>query len=191
MADESSDYNWIAKRLIEDPDDMVGALAYALYKRHKIDYLKSYASRNSGAVPSEEALKAFYISTNTDTFENSLRAQAEVMLNKFLEQVLAGQFIEMQEKLKDSTFVTTSKDVENNLCQQIAMSKELFNSEISKVLSALEARKGWMGWGRDLATNFLVNMLTIIVIGAIAVGVAKIDAISNYLKQAVETSAKP
>jgi len=190
MSDEHGSYNWISKRLIEDPDDVVGALAYALYKRHKIAYIKAYTEEHSGVEPDEAALKSFHISTDTDTFEAGIRAQAEVMLDKFLEQVLAGQFDEMEKALKESAFVSTSKAVESSLRQNIDSSRDLINSEISKVIAVLSERKGVVGWGRDLASNFLVNMLTIIVIGVIAVGVAKMDAISAYVKQTIDDMAK-
>jgi hypothetical protein len=189
MTDEHNSYNWISKRLIEDPNDVVGALAYALYKRQKIAYIKAYTDEHDGVEPDDAALKSFHIATDTDTFEASIRSQAEVMLDKFLDQVLAGQLDEMEKALKESVFVSTSKAVEASLRQNIDSSKDLINSEISKVITLLSDRKGLLGWGRDLATNFLVNMLTVIVIGVIAVGVAKMDAISAYIKQAIENAA--
>jgi hypothetical protein len=112
------------------------------------------------------------------------------LLDEFLERVLAGQLEQMQEELKESTFVTTSNQVEKNVRNDIEQSRQRIESEISKVHDGLSERKGFTGWMRDLATNFFVNMLTIIVIGVIAIGVAKIDAMSAYLKQIIENLAK-
>ena len=33
-------YNWVYKELVQGPDDVVGALAYVLYKQQKIAFIE-------------------------------------------------------------------------------------------------------------------------------------------------------
>ena len=191
MSEEHGNYNWIYKRLAEDPSDMVGALAYVIYKRQKIAYIQAYTKEHGGQEPDGDALKSFHIATDTETAAAGFRAQAEVILDKFLDQVLAGQLEQMQQELQESSLATTSRAVETNVRKDIESSKQLIQSEISKVLDNLTERKGISGWLRDLGTNFLVNLLTVIVIGMAVVGYGAFDTFNTFLKQAIENKGKP
>ncbi|MDX8127881.1 hypothetical protein QLH52_11360 [Methylomonas sp. OY6] len=191
MSEEHGNYNWIYKRLADDPSDMVGALAYVIYKRQKIAYIQAYADEHGGQEPDDDALKSFNIATDTEIAAAGFRAQAEVILDKFLDQVLAGQLEQMQQELQESTLATTSRTVETNVRNDIESSKQLIQSEISKVLGNLTERKGVSGWLRDLGTNFLVNLLTVIVIGMAVVGYGAFDTFNTFLKQAIENKGKP
>lgn len=187
--DQHGDYNWISSRLIKDPDDVVGALAYALYKRHKIAFIQAYKTEHGGTEPDREAFKAFHIATDTDTAEASFRAQAEAMLQNFLDQVLVEKIEKIEQELKESVLIAKSDSVEKNIIRDIDSSKQLIQSEVSKVAATLSERKGFLGWTKDLGANLLVNMLTVIIIGLAVVGLGALDTLNAYLKKAMEDKA--
>lgn len=91
-ADDSS-YNFIYEKLVESEDDINGMIAYSLYKREKIEFIRSFLSKYSRA-PTEEERKSFYLSSNTDARLNAYRIQAGVIAREFLE-------ISLEEKVKE------------------------------------------------------------------------------------------
>lgn len=60
-----SDYNHIYKKLVKGPNDVVGALAYALYKEEKIAYINQFTQEHQRE-PADEDLKAFHRMTNVE-----------------------------------------------------------------------------------------------------------------------------
>ena len=170
---------------------MVGALAYVIYKRQKIAYIEAYAIEHGGTEPDDAALKSFHISTDNEIAIAGFRTQAEVMLDKFLDQLLAGQLEQMLEEVKESTFITKSNSVEENVRTDIEHSKQLIQGEISKVQTTLSERKGFWGWIGALGGSLLVNLLTVIVIGLAVVGFNQLATIKTFLKQTIENSANP
>jgi hypothetical protein len=59
------------------------------------------------------------------------------------------------------------------------------------VLETLSERKSFAGWMADLGNNFMVNVLTVIVIGLAVVGSGALDALSTFLHQSIESKASP
>jgi len=44
---EEAAYNFIYEKLVENSDDINGMIAYALYKRDKIDFIRSFRAKHS------------------------------------------------------------------------------------------------------------------------------------------------
>lgn len=89
-------------KLVEDNDDMIGHIAYSLYKSRKITYIQSFIESNANKRPSESDLESFHKSA--DTMIISLRIEAEQILTNFTQFLLdetvndiAQQLIENQE----------------------------------------------------------------------------------------------
>lgn len=53
-------YNYIYKELVRDSNDVVGHVAYSLYKADKVQFLERFKKENEGKEPSEEDLKPFH-----------------------------------------------------------------------------------------------------------------------------------
>ncbi|MFN9623627.1 MAG: hypothetical protein ACK587_12480 [Cyanobacteriota bacterium] len=90
---EDNSYNFIYEKLVESKDDINGMIAYALYKREKIEFIRSFLSK-CGRAPTEEERKSFFVSSNTDARLNAYRTQAGVIAREFLE-------ISLEEKVKE------------------------------------------------------------------------------------------
>lgn len=54
-------YNYIYSQLVEDRKDIVGHVAYALYKEDKIAFIGRYKEEHGGEEPTEEDLQPFNV----------------------------------------------------------------------------------------------------------------------------------
>ena len=50
-------YNYIYKQLVEDRGDIIGHIAYALYKEDKIEYINKFKEEHNNNEPTEDDLK--------------------------------------------------------------------------------------------------------------------------------------
>ena len=75
-------YNFIYRELVVDENDLIGLIAYGLYKKHKIEFIEAYKSENFGQEPSLDACNAFANSSCTPTQIKQYRDSAETLLQK-------------------------------------------------------------------------------------------------------------
>lgn len=75
-------YNFIFSKLVHDENDLVGLIAYALYKQHKIEFIESFKATHGGIDPDDEDLDSFCLSSCTPSSLNSYRDEAQSLLEK-------------------------------------------------------------------------------------------------------------
>lgn len=75
-------YNFIFSRLVEDKNDLVGLIAYGIYKQHKIEFIQSFKDENDGQEPSEDDYKSFAMASCTDASISQYRKTAEILLQQ-------------------------------------------------------------------------------------------------------------
>lgn len=84
--------NNIYSLLVNDQDDLIGLVAYGLYKRHKIEFIENLPSE----MDKEANMQAFYLSSSTPSQLDKYRNEAErllydIVLNSAQEQVSSAQ----------------------------------------------------------------------------------------------------
>ena len=84
---ERKPYNTVYEKLVQRDDDLIGLIAYALYKQHKRDWLIAYRQRE-GREPSAAELSAYLMSQQLDRTVLMYRERAEAVLNQFGEQII-------------------------------------------------------------------------------------------------------
>lgn len=90
------DKNFIYSKLVRDDDDIIGMVAYGIYKKHKIEFIESIKSAHDRE-PNADEWHAFAISTNTESQRDKYVAQAETMLATFVMNS-AGEQIKNSER---------------------------------------------------------------------------------------------
>lgn len=95
----SRNYNNIYSQLIEDRADIIGHIAYALYKEDKIEYITKFKQENGGVEPTEEDLKPFNTISCTQSSLDKYKFIASCILQTFL----------------DNSLDESKKDVEENM----------------------------------------------------------------------------
>lgn len=83
--------------LVKDEGDMVGHVAYALYKRDKLSFIEAVKAGN-GKEPSEDELSAFIVTSNLALRIDAYRSEAEQALQVFSQAVLDESLIEVQQR---------------------------------------------------------------------------------------------
>lgn len=94
-------YNYIYSQLVEDRADIIGHIAYALYKEDKIEFISKFKDENGGVEPTEEDLKPFNTISSTQGSLDKYKFIASCILQSFLSNSLEE----------------SKKDVEDNMNQ--------------------------------------------------------------------------
>lgn len=89
-------------KIVDDENDIIGLVAYALYKQHKIEFFKKARLDNDGDEPTEEAIKAFIQSSSTDSQIKKYRAEAEGILSDVVINVTREQINQTEREMLDS-----------------------------------------------------------------------------------------
>jgi hypothetical protein len=186
MANDLS-YNWIYKALVNGPNDVHGAVAYVLYKNEKIAYIEHF-TKEKGRQPDGNDLAEFHRMTNLPGRLESYREQADRLLEEFLEAMLAARVQVEQDAFRQSHVSTMIRDTEADIRAHIQSSESVIKAEVSKVQRALDGGKGMTGWFKDLGSNLLVNLLTVVLIGLAVVGSAHLDDGLAVLKSSISSS---
>ena len=86
----NGNYNHIYTELVQDENDILGVLAYSLYKRQKIEYIRALKQK-TGNEPMDVELVPFHDFSNSPSQLESYRNQASQLANNFLEISLQTQ----------------------------------------------------------------------------------------------------
>lgn len=74
-------YNFIYEKLVTTEDDVVGLIAYGIYKKHKIEFITKIKEEQRRE-PSEEECRSFFAASTTNSQLENYRSQAETMLSE-------------------------------------------------------------------------------------------------------------
>lgn len=85
--------------LVESEKDLIGLLAYGLYKRHKIDFLQSFET-DKGRKPTDDGLRPFILAASVDNQLTRYRDDAARLLDEFSEELLTQQANEIRESIR-------------------------------------------------------------------------------------------
>lgn len=124
-------YNDIYDKLVDDDTDIMGVVAYAFYKKHKIEWIQDIHSQ-TGVVPTAADYAAFYKSSCTPVVLNGFRQQAEAALNEFLEPM----YKDLGEKLQD---------LENQFSEKIDILADDYQRNLVAELKEVKTESFWMG----------------------------------------------
>jgi hypothetical protein len=92
-------YNYIFQKLVSDENDLVGIVAYSIYKRQKIQWLEKFKNNNRGAEPTTEQLRVFNDISHTNI--QGYKSQAEGILNDYMQGAVNEFAKEVVQKLND------------------------------------------------------------------------------------------
>ena len=59
-------YNYIFSKLVESDNDLVGLVAYGIYKKHKIEFLLGFKEKHKRE-PDESECEVFFLTSTTET----------------------------------------------------------------------------------------------------------------------------
>lgn len=144
-----SDYNYIYKKLVQSPNDVVGALAYGLYKEEKIAYLTEFKTANNRD-PEDADLLEFHRLTNLQQRIDAYKLQAEGLLQEFLDDVLAEQLLVQEQQLQSELL---SKKVDHLTTLVTTRANDL-RDEVQR------KQKFWVGVRQNIVAGLATTLLT-------------------------------
>lgn len=168
-------YSFAFPNLVSDEDDVLGLLAYAIYKQQKIEYIKNFVDEN-GKDPTDEDLTPFTKLTSLETQIQNYKSLAETRFSIFLDQTIKDHLSEFKAAEKEAreealrvAFEAVSKESHKDVVQQLTPSKlmkfgEMTLSGIVGNLAFLVAIAGILFLGilfkADYPTIFFNNVLS-------------------------------
>lgn len=76
-------YNYIYSQLVKDKNDVVGMLAYSIYKQHKIEFIEDFKKKKKGA-PTDSDIENFIMSSVTPSQLEKYRESANAVLSEIV-----------------------------------------------------------------------------------------------------------
>lgn len=89
-------YNFIYEKLVEAEDDLVGLVAYGIYKRHKIEFITEIKETKMRD-PNDDECASFFVSSTTESQLKKYRNDAEALLSDMVMNA-AGEEIQEYER---------------------------------------------------------------------------------------------
>lgn len=86
---EPSEHNEIFTKLVSGDDDIVGLVAYSIYKQNKIDWMRAFEA-HAGRAPNEQEFAAYIVGENTPRRVSTYRFLAESTVSKSVGQTENG-----------------------------------------------------------------------------------------------------
>lgn len=126
-------YNWIYKELVTNEDDLVGAIAYSLYKRHKIEYINQCVAE-TGEPPTDEQLAEFRRTSSSPTSLESYRHKADMLLSNLLSFATENIANEMQKQNKEvinNELIQLLKPIQDEIAKKKGVGQMIFEAFIS------------------------------------------------------------
>lgn len=121
--------NFIYDKLVRDENDFHGLVAYGLYKRHKIDFIKKIKDETGKDYVPEEDLKSFHLSSNTPSQLEAYMLQAE--------RLLSDTFISMMQDQVEKEVDAIHRDIKNDIKSVLpGWGKTLIISVVSSIIAS-------------------------------------------------------
>lgn len=90
-------YNYIYKELVEGQNDIVGHIAYSLYKADKIKFIEKFKADHRGIDPTEADLKPFHDASCLEGALERYKLTAMSILQQFLDYSLEESTKQIEE----------------------------------------------------------------------------------------------
>lgn len=126
--------------LVQDDTDLVGHVAYALYKRDKIKFCDAELAR-TGQAATSDAVDAFIRACNLDTRVSSYRSEAERLLEQMTEYVL------------EDAIETIKRESQDELLEKLAQGKSWLRAIAENVVGSIVVALIWATIVLVVATN--------------------------------------
>lgn len=135
-------YNEVYEKLVREPGDLVGMIAYALYKDSKRDWILRF-EKDENRRPDEDETFRGYVRAQGDRELDRLRNQAEDLLAEYSGVVLEEAAPRIREQALQTEALTQAKSLH----------------------SQVERNTRWyMGIGANVAGAFLYSVLLVILV---------------------------
>jgi hypothetical protein len=130
-------YCGIYSKLVQNEGDMVGHIAYSLYKAEKVQYIKEQKEAMKVDILPEEVVQEFTAGRDNQTSLDHYRGMAETILQRFI----GGSFDDMSGQVIDEVTDRLTKHMDHSvlplLPEKESALKRFFNGVIQSIGGAI------------------------------------------------------
>lgn len=105
----------IFSKLVQGDGDMVGHIAYSLYKLEKVQYISEYKKENNIDVVPDEIVQGFAVGRESQASIDHYRGMAESLLQDFM----GGSFDDMSEQVISEVTGKLTKHIDDNIAPNL------------------------------------------------------------------------
>ena len=164
----------VFKALIRYEDDVPGAIAYAIYKRSKIEWRAGFAALHDGAEPDAEDEAEFTAFCMLPENLIGLRQRGEQIAAEFLAKSLEEKMVQVAEDVTQS-----------ELSARLVLLQAGITAGFQGIERKLDEKKTLRAWGRDIVTAFIAGLGVILAVGLLFNGYVRFAAINAAAEKAV------
>jgi hypothetical protein len=107
-------YNFIYKKLVESEDDLVGLVAYGIYKQHKIAFINDFKENNKRE-PNDSEFEVFFLVSTTLDQLRKYRDQAETLVSELVSNTILEEIQSFENDMLNKYEEKIEKAVKNNV----------------------------------------------------------------------------
>lgn len=96
-------------KLVTSDTDFVGMVAYTIYKNEKLDWIEQFKAQSSNREPTEDELKQFNLTTDSDLRIQQYRQMAEMSVNNFVGATIVDELTQYQARIRDDAIVKAAQ----------------------------------------------------------------------------------
>lgn len=96
----SKKFNHIYEKLVDDKNDIIGHIAYSIYKQDKIDYITS--KKDEGCEIKNNVLKPFHEISSSESSIESYKIKTEIVMQAFFENTISEIYSDIEEETKEN-----------------------------------------------------------------------------------------
>lgn len=96
-------------KLVRNDDDLVGMIAYTIYKKEKLNWIEQYKVKTNNEPDYATVQSQFNIDTDSDSKIQGYHRRAENTLNEFLNELVADEIEQYKSQIRDDAIIQTIK----------------------------------------------------------------------------------
>lgn len=174
---KNPNYNWIYERLVQDENDLVGAIAYVLYKQQKIEFIEGVKKENDGD-PTAEQWVEFHRLTCLESSILNYQKRAEDLVNQFLRNMLSSHAEQLEAQAAQQMAVRVEL-VTSALKEKIAELEGSINTNHAVISTEITNKKSILNRLGEAFLNILYSLAIIAIVGGIFNGYKWISSLNN------------
>lgn len=131
------EYNFIYSRLVQSESDMIGHIAYSLYKNEKISWIEGRKKDNGGKEPTEAEFKKYHEACCSEQRINNYRAMAGSILQTFMGGSTDMMAEQVAREVSDKVTAHINKNIAPRMPIQESMGSRYFHGIMQSILAAV------------------------------------------------------
>lgn len=136
-------YNFIYSKLVATENDLVGLIAYGIYKKHKIEFIDTIKETEQRD-PTDEECQSFFAASTTDSQLYHYRHQAETILSETVGNIAKEEILSYEaDMLKNYRKEIKSCLPSNNKTIVIGIISGIVSAFLFSLLAACFYIMGW------------------------------------------------